>query len=141
MAAGAPPVGTSRRILIVDENPDGAESLAVLLELSGHATQTAHDGPEAIAAAERFRPDVMLLDIGLPKVNGYEVCRRIRAEPWEKDVLVVAVTGLGQDAEQRRSQEAGFDGHLVKPVDFHELARLLAALPPQDASGAATRAA
>jgi CheY-like chemotaxis protein len=137
-AAPAPVTAPGRRVLIVDDNPDGAGSLATLLELSGHRTERAHDGVEAVEAAERFRPEVVLLDIGLPKLNGYDVCRRIRAQPWGQDVLLVAVTGLGQDEDERRSREAGFDRHLVKPVDYDALAQLLAALPAADR---ATRAA
>ncbi len=124
-----------RRILIVDDNEDGAESLALLLELSGHETLKAFDGMEALEAAERFRPDAVLLDIGLPGLNGYEVCRRIREEPWGKDVVLVAVTGWGQDEDRHRSRQAGFNTHMVKPVDHDALMKLLASLPPgRDAS-------
>ncbi len=104
----SPRPAAGRRILIVDDNEDGAESLAMLLELSGHETLKAHDGIEAIAAAERFRPDAVLLDIGLPRLNGYEVCRRIRQEPWGKDVVLVALTGWGQDEDRHRSKRGGF---------------------------------
>jgi PAS domain S-box-containing protein len=137
-AASATATVPNRRILIVDDNPDSAESLAMLLELSGHRTERARDGVEAVETAERFRPDVVLLDIGLPRMNGYDVCRRIRAQPWGQHTLLVAVTGLGQDEDQRRSQEAGFDRHLVKPIDYDALAQLLAALPVR---GPVTRAA
>jgi two-component system CheB/CheR fusion protein len=116
-----------RRILIVDDNQDGAQSLAALLALGGHLTQVARDGLEAIEAAQMFRPDVMLLDIGLPKLNGYEVCRRIRQMPWGKAMLLVAVTGWGQEGDRERSKSAGFDAHLVKPVDHDVLKQLLAA--------------
>jgi PAS domain S-box-containing protein len=118
-----------RRILIVDDNQDGAESLALLLQLGGHETLKAHDGLEAIEAAERFRPDVMLLDIGLPRLNGYEVCRRIREEPWGKDVVLVALTGWGQEEDRQRSREAGFNTHMVKPVDHDVLMKLIVSLP------------
>ena len=111
-----------RRILIVDDNEDGAESLAMLLQLDGHETHTAHDGVEAVDAAERLRPDVVLLDIGLPRLNGYEVCRRIREQPWGKDMVLVALTGWGQEEDRQRSREAGFDAHMVKPVDHDVLA-------------------
>lgn len=114
-----------RRVLIVDDNADGAESLARVLALSGHATHTAHDGLEAVTMAERFRPDVVLLDIGLPKLNGYEACRRIREQPWGKQMKLVAVTGWGQEAYRERSSNAGFDTHVVKPVDSETLIRLL----------------
>jgi PAS domain S-box-containing protein len=117
----------SRRVLIVDDNEDGAESLAMLLELGGHKTRTAHDGVKAMEVAEGFRPDVVLLDIGLPGLNGYEVCRRMREKPWGKDLLLVALTGWGQEEDRRRSEDAGFDTHLVKPADQVVLMSLLAA--------------
>jgi len=119
-----------RRVLIVDDNQDGAESLAILLQLGGHETHTAHDGQQAIEDAERLRPDIVLLDIGLPRLNGYEVCRRIREQPWGKELSMVAVTGWGQQEDRRRSQEAGFDTHIVKPVEPEALMDLLASLPP-----------
>jgi CheY-like chemotaxis protein/two-component sensor histidine kinase len=119
----------SRRILIVDDNEDGAESLAMLLQFSGHETHKAHDGPTAIEAARRLRPDAVLLDIGLPGLSGYEVCSRIRSEPWGKDLVLVALTGWGQEEDRHRSREAGFDAHLVKPVDHDALLNLLASLP------------
>jgi CheY-like chemotaxis protein len=124
----APPA-PRRRILVVDDNLDGANSLAMLLEIAGHETHQAHDGVEAIEAAERVRPDAVLLDIALPRMNGYEVCRRIRAQAWGKDLMMVALTGWGQDEDRQRSQEAGFNSHLVKPVDVDVLMKLLASLP------------
>jgi CheY-like chemotaxis protein len=127
--AGAPAPPVSRRVLIVDDNEDGAESLAMLLELGGHVTRKAYDGVEAIEAAERWRPDAVLLDIGLPKVNGYEACRRIREHPWGKDILLVALTGWGQEEDRHRSEAAGFDAHIVKPADPAVLMRLLTSLP------------
>ena len=117
-----------RRILIVDDNVDSARSLAMLLELSGHETHTAHDGLAGLEAAERLAPDVVLLDIGLPGLNGYEVCRRIRRTPWGQDMVVVALTGWGQEEDRSRSREAGFTAHLVKPVDLSAITRLLATL-------------
>jgi PAS domain S-box-containing protein len=123
-----------RRVLIVDDNRDGAESLATLLTMSGHHTQMVHDGLEALEAAERFRPDLVLLDIGIPKLNGYDACRRIRNQPWGKDMVVVAVTGYGQESDIRSSREAGFDHHLIKPVDFRSIAKVLAGLPARQAS-------
>jgi CheY-like chemotaxis protein len=92
--------------------------------------RTAYDGLEAVEAAAAFNPDVVLLDIGLPKLNGYDACRRIREQPWGKRMVLVAVTGWGQEEDRRRSQEAGFNAHMVKPVDPVALERLLAALPP-----------
>jgi CheY-like chemotaxis protein len=117
---------SAHRILVVDDNRDSAISLGMMLKLMGNETHTAHDGLAAVEAAEEFRPDVILLDIGLPKLNGYDACRRIREQPWSKDTLIVAATGWGQDDDRRRSKEAGFDHHLVKPVDAAELNRLLA---------------
>ena len=118
----------TRRILIVDDNADSADSLAMLLRITGHETYTAHDGLGAIEAAEKHRPDVVLLDIGLPKLNGYDVCRRVREQPWGKNIVLIALTGWGQDEDRRKSHEAGFDGHLVKPVDHERLAALLRSL-------------
>jgi signal transduction histidine kinase/ActR/RegA family two-component response regulator len=118
--------GTSRqRVLIVDDNEDSALSLATLLDLSGNETRVAHDGLQAIGAADSTRPDVVLLDIGLPRRSGYEVARHIRAQPWGKSALLIAITGWGQDDDRRRSEEAGFDAHLVKPIDPVALERLL----------------
>ena len=132
--AATPAAGDTRRtssthrILVVDDNADSADSLAMLLELTGHEVYTAHDGHSAIASAEEHRPDVVLLDIGLPVLNGHEVCRTIRQQPWGKAMVLIALTGWGQDEDRRRSQEAGFDGHLVKPVDHPRLLELLASL-------------
>jgi PAS domain S-box-containing protein len=117
-----------RRILIVDDNRDSADSLAMLMEITGNKTYLAHDGVEAIKAVEKYRPEVVLLDIGLPELDGYEVCRRVRAQPWGKDIIVIALTGWGQDEDRRKSEEAGFNGHLVKPVDYDKLLDLLACL-------------
>jgi PAS domain S-box-containing protein len=117
---------TPHRVLIVDDNRDSALSLSMLLELKGCETQTAHDGVEAVEKAAAYKPDVVLLDIGLPRLNGYEACRAIREQPGGKGVLIVALTGWGQDQDRRKSKEAGFDGHLVKPVDHAALMKLLA---------------
>jgi PAS domain S-box-containing protein len=137
---GEPVPKTRRRILIVDDNHDSAASLAMLLELDGHETKTAYDGLEAIEVAGSFHPDVTLLDIGLPTLNGYEVCRRLRQHPWGRDMLLVAVTGLGQEQDRQAAREAGFDAHLVKPVSPETLARLLASeQPPADAAEAGHR--
>ena len=116
--------GPKRRILVVDDNRDGASSLAMLLNVMGHDTRTAHDGIKGVELAEAFRPDLIVLDIGLPKLNGLDACRRIRGMSWAKNVVIVAATGWGQDEDRRRSEEAGFDYHLVKPVDAAELTRL-----------------
>ena len=127
VSQSTPAVG--RRILVVDDSEDGAELLAMLLQFGGHETHKAHDGVEALEAAERFRPDVVLLDIGLPRLNGHEVCRRIRQEPWGKDMVLVALTGWGQEEDRQRSKDAGFNTHIVKPVDHDLLMKLLASLP------------
>jgi PAS domain S-box-containing protein len=117
-----------RRILIVDDNRDLADSLARLLELTGHEVHTAADGLEGVASTDQLRPDVVLLDIGLPKLNGYEAARRIRAHQKDHRSVLVAVTGWGQEADRLRSREAGFDAHLVKPLDLNALTKLLADL-------------
>ena len=120
----------ARRALVVDDNVDSADSLATLLRVTGHEAITAHDGVEALATAERFRPEVVFLDIGMPRMNGYDAARRIRQQEWGRDMLLVAVTGWGKDEDRRRSREAGFDAHLVKPADSNELLRLLGTLTP-----------
>jgi signal transduction histidine kinase len=133
------PARTQRRILVADDNNDALESLATLLQLSGHEVYTAANGAMALESAEQHRPEVALLDIGMPKLDGYEVARRIRAQPWGQRITLVALTGWGQDSDRRRSQEAGFDSHLVKPLDLDKLTELLAALPV--AGSGATRGA
>jgi signal transduction histidine kinase len=125
-AAEPEPILPRRRVLIVDDDVDSAASLAMLLQVSGQETHKAHDGLEALEAAERLQPDVILLDVGLPKLNGYEVCRQLRQQPWGKRVVIVAVTGWGQDEDREKSMEAGFDAHMVKPPDYAALMRLLA---------------
>jgi two-component system CheB/CheR fusion protein len=117
-----------RRILVVDDNRDSAESLAILLTITGHEVHTAHDGEQALEAAAALRPEVVLLDIGLPRLNGYEACRRFREQPWGKKMVVVALTGWGQEEDRRKTREGGFDYHLVKPVDLEALQALLARL-------------
>src|SRR6185369_7887820 len=99
---------SSLRILIVDDNRDSADSLGMLLRIMGNDICTAYDGQRGLEFAEEFRPDVVVLDIGLPKLDGYEVCRRIRAQPWGKSVVLIAMTGWGQEEDRRRSHEAGF---------------------------------
>ena len=113
------------RILIVDDNRDAADSLAMLLRFKGNDIRTAHDGVEALEVADIFHPEIVLLDIGLPKLNGYDVARRIRQQPWGQDVLLIALTGWGNDEDRRLSQEAGFNFHLVKPVELGALQDLL----------------
>ena len=113
------------RILVVDDNKDAADSLAMLLRIDGNDIRTAYDGPEAVAVAEVFRPEVVLLDIGLPKLNGYDVARRMRQQPWGRSATLIALTGWGKDEDRRLSQDAGFNAHLVKPVDLAALEELL----------------
>jgi signal transduction histidine kinase/ActR/RegA family two-component response regulator len=127
----------TRRILVVDDNRDSAETLALLLQFSGHDVRTAYDGPAALELAQAASPEVVLLDIGLPQMNGLEVARRMRQELGLKDTLLVALTGYGQDEDRRRSQEAGFDAHMVKPVDLDELHSLLARSPSRGREAAA----
>jgi PAS domain S-box-containing protein len=121
---------SARSILVVDDNRDSADSIATLLQLSGHRTFQAHDGIAAVDAAERLRPEVVLLDVGLPKLSGIEACRRIRSHAWGKGMVIVALTGWGQEHDRRSTREAGFDAHLVKPVDYGDLLQLLTALLP-----------
>jgi signal transduction histidine kinase/CheY-like chemotaxis protein len=116
------------RLLIVDDNNDAATSLGIMLSILGYETRTACDGLAGLEAAAEFRPDAVLLDIGMPKLNGYDVARRIREQPWGKDMALLAVTGWGQAEDRQRSSEAGFDHHFVKPVDPAALTKLLASL-------------
>jgi signal transduction histidine kinase len=130
----APPV--RRRILVADDNADALETLATVLELGGHEVFSAPNGSLALESAERHLPEVALLDIGMPLLDGYEVARRIRAQAWGKRITLVAVTGWGQDSDRRRSQEAGFDSHLVKPLDLEKLTQLLDRLPASASANA-----
>jgi CheY-like chemotaxis protein len=115
-----------RRVLVVDDNIDAANSLAMMLKLVGNEVRLAYDGVEAVEAAAEYRPDVILLDIGMPTLNGYDACRRIREHPWGRKPFIVALTGWGQEEDKRRSRDAGFDSHVVKPVDLNALQQLLA---------------
>jgi PAS domain S-box-containing protein len=119
-----------RRILVVDDNRDSADSLALLLKLQGHEVRAVYDGLSAVHTAERFAPDVVLLDRGLPILDGIEACRRIRGNTWGRSLVIVALTGWGQEEDRRRSREAGFDEHLVKPVSNEALLKLLKQFPP-----------
>jgi CheY-like chemotaxis protein len=114
-----------RRILVVDDSTDSADSLAEMLRLLGYEVRCAYDGLEAVAGADRFQPDMVLMDIGLPRLNGFDAGRRIRELEHGKNLVLVALTGWGQENDRRRSREAGFDHHLVKPVDFGTLSALL----------------
>ena len=118
----------SFRILVVDDNHDSALSQAMMLSIMGHETRTAHDGESAVSSAESFRPEVVLLDIGLPKLNGYEVAQRIREMPWGTSMFLIAVTGWGQEEDRQRSTEVGLNVHMVKPVEPAALEKLLAEL-------------
>jgi PAS domain S-box-containing protein len=120
--------GSAHRILVVDDYRDSADSLSTLLEWMGHRTRVAYDGMSALEEAEDFRPELILLDIGLPQLNGYDVCRRIRSQPWGREMSVVALTGWGQAEDRRKSAEVGFDAHLVKPVDREALEQVLDSL-------------
>lgn len=124
--AEASPAGPRRRVLVVDDSRDAAEMMAMMLEFMGNEVRTAFTGTQAIAAAEAFRPALILMDIGMPQLDGYEAARRIRGEPWGRDICIIALTGWGQERDRVRSREAGCDGHLVKPVEPAALERLLA---------------
>ena len=115
----------ARRVLVVDDQRDVADSLALLLQALGCEVEVARDGLEAVEAAGRFRPDLVLLDIGMPRLDGYAACRRIREHPWGKHMTVIALTGWGQEDDRLKTQEAGFDGHLIKPVEPAVLLDLL----------------
>jgi CheY-like chemotaxis protein len=124
---GQPAVPTSSlRVLVVDDNQHTASSLEMVLRTMGNDIRTAYDGETALAEAADFHPNVALLDIGLPKLNGYEVCRRIRQEPWGRAMVLIALTGWGRDADRRSAEQAGFDYHMVKPVDPQVVMSLLA---------------
>ncbi len=126
-ASGSPlPVPATRRVLVVDDKVDAAETMGMLLEFMGHEVRTVYDGVEAVAAARATKPDVVLLDIGLPGLSGHEVARTIREESWSERTLIIAMSGWGQETDRLRSREAGFDFHLVKPVDQETLAQALA---------------
>jgi CheY-like chemotaxis protein len=116
-APAVKPLPQRFRILVVDDNHDSALSLAMMLSIMGHETRTAHDGESAVATAESFLPEVVLLDIGLPKLNGYEVAQRIRENAWGRSMFLIAVTGWGQDEDRQRSSEVGLNVHMVKPVE------------------------
>ena len=115
-----------RRILVADDNEDSVSMMEMLLGSLGHHVRTANDGLEAVHQAAEFRPDVIILDIGMPRLNGYDAARKIREQPWGRNMVLVALTGWGQESDRARSREAGFDHHLVKPVEPATLERLLA---------------
>ena len=113
------------RVLVVDDNKDSAQTLAMMLKIMGNDIRTAHDGLEAVEKAQEYLPNVILLDLGMPKLNGYDVCRRIREQSWGSSMVIIALTGWGQAEDRQRTKEAGFDHHLVKPVDVAKLKELL----------------
>jgi PAS domain S-box-containing protein len=122
------PGDTRRRVLVVDDNRDSAKSMAALLRLLGHEVETANDGIEAINSAEQFQPDVILMDVGMPNLNGYDATQQIRKQPWGQKIVILALTGWGQDADRERSRDAQCDGHLVKPVNLSDLSKLLSTM-------------
>ena len=117
--------GLGMRILVVDDNRDAADSLAMLLQLMGNEVRTVNDGLKALECADEFKPQVILLDIGLPQMNGWETARTLRARYGSEGLVLIALTGWAQEADRRRSREAGFDYHFVKPVDLAVLQRLI----------------
>jgi CheY-like chemotaxis protein len=118
-------VPVRRNILIADDNQDALESLALMLRMEGHEVHCASDGEEALQLAAQRKPEILVLDVGMPKLDGCEVARRVRAESWGRDAVLVALTGWGQEIDRRRSRDAGFDLHLVKPVDPATLCHML----------------
>ncbi|AMV20092.1 response regulator [Planctomyces sp. SH-PL14] len=125
-----PEASGKRRILVVDDNADNAKTLGMLLKLTGNEPHTAFDAEEAMRLAESLRPRVVLLDIGLPRISGHEVCRWIRAQEWSEGMVLIALTGWSQEEDRQRSAEAGFDAHMVKPIQHQELTRVLNELAP-----------
>ena len=121
------------RVLVVEDNHDAAESLQMLLEIAGHTVHVIHDGLAALGAARRFRPDVMLVDVGLPGMNGYQVARQVRTEPSLREAILVAVTGYGGPQARERAHAAGFDHHFRKPIELADLAAVFGAQPARNA--------
>jgi CheY-like chemotaxis protein len=124
-----PSITMKRRILVVDDNADALESLSRLVMLMGNEVRRAHDGLEALEIARTFQPDIVLMDLGMPNLNGYDAARRMRQEPWGRELVLVATTGWGQDDDRQRTAEAGFDRHLVKPVAMAVLREVFDAPP------------
>jgi CheY-like chemotaxis protein len=119
-----------RRVLVVDDNADALESLSSLVKLMGNEVRQAKDGLEAVKVAGTFRPEIVLMDLGMPNLNGYEAAQRIRQEAWGSEIALVATTGWGQEEDRRRTSEAGFDRHLVKPIEMNSLREIFAAPAP-----------
>ena len=119
----------ARRILVADDNVEAATSLAMLLQLMGHEVQAVHSGPDAVSAGAEHRPQIVILDIGMPGMNGYDACREMRQQPWAAEAVFIALSGWGQDEHVERARAAGFHHHLVKPVEFEVLRDLVGAAP------------
>jgi two-component system, chemotaxis family, CheB/CheR fusion protein len=119
-------MASSKRILVVDDSSVQAKSLSMLLELMGHEVRLAHDGPSALQISTEFRPDIALIDVGLPGMSGFEVARRIREQPELRHMVLIAQTGWGREEDREQSREAGFDHHLAKPIDHQLLEKILA---------------
>jgi len=124
-AAAIESPGSAKRILLADDNEDFASSMATMLEAFGHEVRVANDGPRALAQATDFKPDFAFLDIGLPGLNGYDLARELRALPLMPRPILVAITGWGQESYKQRARDAGFDHHLVKPVEFQQIREIL----------------
>lgn len=124
------PCDQSRKVLVVDDNADTADTLTMILRALGHDARTAYSGPSALEVAESFQPDTVLLDLGLPKLDGYEVARRLRAQSQLRETQLIAITGFGQTGDFERSREAGFDAHFIKPVDPVVIQELLTKVMP-----------
>jgi DNA-binding response OmpR family regulator len=122
----------NHRVLIVDDFRDSADTLAMVLQAAGYEAHTAYDGEQAIEEAAKLRPDVVLLDIGMPKLNGCDVCRRIREQQWGKRMFLIALSGWGQENDLRCSEEAGFDHHMLKPANPDALLKVLASVPSDE---------
>lgn len=123
---------TETRLLVVDDNEPAGWTLSLLLKRLGYQVETCYEGPAAFAVADALRPDALLLDLAMPGQDGYQICRMIRQQPWGRAVIIIALTGYGGEEDQRRTREAGFDGHLVKPVDLGALTTLLTNLLTKD---------
>jgi CheY-like chemotaxis protein len=115
----------NRRVLVVDDNHDAADTLGMMLKYTGYESLCCYNGLQGVEAAESYKPMAIILDIGMPDITGYEACRRIREQPWGKEPLIIALTGYGSDEDRQKSRDAGFDAHLLKPVDQAELSALL----------------
>jgi CheY-like chemotaxis protein len=122
--------GTLQRVLLVDDDPDSSEPLSLLLQTKGHETRVVTDGAEAISVADEFKPNCVLLDLGLPRMDGYEVARRLRKRPYGSDLVLVALTGWAGREIRSKAAEAGFDYHIVKPVNWDEVEKIVRGVAP-----------